>query len=142
MYYSKSTGGFYDPAIHGNFQIPADAVEVTAEEHASLLAAQSTGKIIQAGMDGKPVAVDPPLPSTAQLAEQARAQRDQLLDATEWLVQRHRDQLEMAMPTTLSTDQFKTMQEYRQALRDVPKQRGFPISITWAAVPAFAQEVE
>ena len=59
MFYAKSTGGFYDEAIHGE-NIPKDAVEITNEEHTSLLNAQSSGKIITAGNDGKPVAVDQP----------------------------------------------------------------------------------
>ena len=61
MYYSKSTGGFYDTAIHGD-NIPADAVEITGEEHKALLEGQSQGKIIAADKNGKPVLVDPPLP--------------------------------------------------------------------------------
>ena len=59
MFYAKSTGGFYDTAIHGD-NIPADAVEITTEEHAALLAGQGHGKIITADADGKPVLQDPP----------------------------------------------------------------------------------
>lgn len=62
MYFSASTGGFYDPDIHGS-NIPVDAVEITAEDYAALLDAQSQGKIIKANSKGKPVAADPPLPS-------------------------------------------------------------------------------
>lgn len=62
MFYSKTTGGFYDSAIHGD-NIPADAVEITEIEHAALLEGQSTGKIITADKKGKPVLSDPPAPS-------------------------------------------------------------------------------
>ncbi|WP_227105119.1 phage tail assembly chaperone [Chromobacterium rhizoryzae] len=123
-------------------QIPADAVEITAEQHAELMAAQSAGKIITSGANGNPIAIDPPPPSADQLADQVRAQRDQLLGNTQWLVQRHRDQLEIGGATTLSADQLKELQTYRQALRDVPAQKGFPASVTWPTVPAFALEVE
>lgn len=41
-------------------KIPADAVEITEAEHVALLEEQSTGKIIDADMDGRPVAVNPP----------------------------------------------------------------------------------
>ncbi len=75
MFYSKSTRGFYDTAIHGN-AIPADAVEITAAEHAALLAAQSSGKVIQADKDGKPVAVDPPKPTVSDVWERIKADRD------------------------------------------------------------------
>lgn len=75
MFYSKTTGGFYSPEIHGE-AIPSDAVEITAEEHAALLDAQSQGKIIQADKDGKPVVVDPPKPTAADVWEQIKADRD------------------------------------------------------------------
>lgn len=62
MFYSKSTGGFYDAAIHGD-AIPADAVEITTEDHAALLAGQSNGKRIVADVDGRPMLADPPAPT-------------------------------------------------------------------------------
>lgn len=64
MFYSKSTGGFYDSEIHGN-AIPSDAVEITSEQHAVLLSGQSAGKVITADRNGFPVLTDPaptPLP--------------------------------------------------------------------------------
>lgn len=128
MFYSKSTGGFYDSAIHGalkiiiadpawvrptktvilqpgesyricdqvmqndndtpgtwedvpdmdivaptvevdnaDCKIPADAVEITAEEHAALLDGQSSGKFIVAGFDGRPELTDPPAPTAKQI---------------------------------------------------------------------------
>ena len=53
IFYSKSTGGFYDNQIHT--ALPEDAVEITAEYHAALLAGQSSGQVIMPGKDGKPV---------------------------------------------------------------------------------------
>ena len=66
MFYAKSTGGFYSREIHGD-NIPADAVEITAEEHAALLAGQGQGKRITADADGRPRLQDPPPPTTEQL---------------------------------------------------------------------------
>ncbi len=74
MFYSKSTGGFYDRAIHGD-KIPTDAVEISDTEHAALLDAQSQGKIIQADKDGKPVAAEPPKPSADDIWERIKAER-------------------------------------------------------------------
>ncbi|WP_324009742.1 DUF4376 domain-containing protein [Aeromonas dhakensis] len=58
MLYSKTTGGFYDRSIHGE-NIPADAVEITTNDHTALLAAQSSGQQITANENGYPVAIDP-----------------------------------------------------------------------------------
>ena len=66
MFYSKSNGGFYDSEIHGN-AIPADAVEITVDEHAALLAGQSTGEVITADANGFPILSAPPPPTAAQL---------------------------------------------------------------------------
>lgn len=62
LYYAKSTNGFYAPEVNG-VALPVDAVEITEEQHRALLQAQSTGKVIQAGADGMPVALDPPSPT-------------------------------------------------------------------------------
>ena len=69
MFYSASTNGFYDEAIHGE-AIPADAVEITVEEHVALLEGQSQGKIISADKNGKPVLKDPPPPTAEQIIAQ------------------------------------------------------------------------
>ena len=53
LYYSQSTGGFYDSTIHS--RLPEDAVEISPEQHAALLAGQSAGQVIMPGKDGKPV---------------------------------------------------------------------------------------
>ena len=107
-------------------QIPADAIEITLEEHRALLSAQSKGKVILAGPNGRPVAVDPPPPTTEERSIALRLQRDQLLHDTEWMVVRHREQMEAALMTSLSADQFKRLLVYRQTLRDVPEQQAFP----------------
>lgn len=73
MYFSASTRGFYDDAIHAS--IPGDAQPITEMQRANLLAAQSAGKVIEADADGFPVAVDPPPPGPPQVVSrfQARA---------------------------------------------------------------------
>lgn len=74
MFYSKSTGGFYDAAIHGD-NIPADAVEITTEDHAALLDGQSNGKIIAADANGRPVLQDPPALTPEQITASVTAAR-------------------------------------------------------------------
>lgn len=58
-----------------------------------------------------------------QAAAQARAERDRLISACDWTV----------------LDDAKTDKQawatYRQALRDVPEQPGFPYDVSWPAIP-------
>ena len=55
-------------------------------------------------------------------ADEARALRDSLLAATDWTAN---------SDVTMSDD----MRAYRQALRDVPAQAGFPDNVTWPVKP-------
>ena len=59
----------------------------------------------------------PPVPTTEELAASVRAERDKRITATDYLV----------MPDyPLDTDKFEEIKAYRQALRDIPQQPGFP----------------
>ena len=58
----------------------------------------------------------------AASATQVRAQRDALLSASDY----------MALADRITSD----WTTYRQALRDVPAQAGFPTNITWPTEPS------
>ena len=69
LYYSQSSGGFYDSDIHS--RLPEDAVEISPEQHAALLAGQSNGQVIMPNKAGQPVlAEQPPSPSSTWDGEQ------------------------------------------------------------------------
>lgn len=132
-FYSPSTGGFYSEQTHGARMlegarspremkagkraamqpnpactIPADAVEVSDEAYAELMAAQAQGRQI-ALRGGRPAAVE----RNADPEEQRmlrRRQRDQLLAASDWT------QLPDAPLDEESRGQWLA---YRQALRDL-----------------------
>ncbi|MDT9642560.1 MULTISPECIES: phage tail assembly chaperone [Pseudomonas] len=55
-----------------------------------------------------------------------RKWRDSELVAVMWLRERHRDQLEIEVQTTLTAEQFKELLLYMQALRDWPQSPDFP----------------
>ena len=60
-------------------------------------------------------------------AEGARSQRNKLLSETDWVVTK-------AFETSTEIDASTTT--YRQALRDVPEQEGFPHEVVWPELPA------
>lgn len=64
IYFSKSTGGFYDSQIHG-VNMPVDCVEITEDTHRAMMTAQAQGKRITQDSKGRPVAADR-LPLTAE----------------------------------------------------------------------------
>ena len=81
----------------------------------------------------------PPAPPTseavtAELSNEVRERRNRLLSRTDWLVLRHRDQLANSGTTTLTPESFAALLSYRQALRDLPLQPGFPDQSTFPTV--------
>lgn len=68
-----------------------------------------------------------PEPTTEEIAAQVRARRDALLAETDFLM----------MPDyPLGEEDATALKTYRQGLRDVPTQEGFPTEITWPDFPA------
>ncbi|AMK16701.1 tail fiber assembly protein [Sphingobium sp. MI1205] len=126
LFFAPSTGGFYKAEIHGD-AIPPDAVEITAEQHASLLAGQTNGSIIVADQAGLPTLASPPPPSPDQLMMWMRGERDQLL----------RDSDFTQLPDTpIDPALREEWRLYRQALRDLPEAITDPAAINWPIPPA------
>lgn len=60
MFFSKEKMSFYIPALHGA-NMPADAVKISKDLHASLLDGMSSGKRLAATAEGLPILIDPPI---------------------------------------------------------------------------------
>ena len=58
--------------------------------------------------------------------EEARAQRDKLLAETDWT---------QVLDAPIDAATREAYRAYRQALRDIPEQEGFPAAITWPELP-------
>lgn len=72
--------------------------------------------------------VKAPEPTDEKLSTQARTERDRKLAKTDYYM----------MPDYPSNPQnLEELKVYRQALRDVPKQEGFPMDVRWPDVPKF-----
>lgn len=69
------------------------------------------------------VEADTPKPLTDR---QAKDQRDKLLSESDWT---------QLADSPLSSAKQKEWKNYRKALRDLPKQEGFPAGVTWPAKP-------
>lgn len=73
-----------------------------------------------------------PIPTTEQLADTARAERDRLIESVRWRIERHSDELALGSEPT---EPLEPLLQYSQALRDVPQQAGFPESVEWPQCP-------
>lgn len=61
-----------------------------------------------------------------ETADEIRARRDKLLAATDWT---------QTLDAPIDAATRESMRAYRQALRDVPQQEGFPADIQWPELP-------
>lgn len=113
-------------------KIPCDAVEISDERYADLLAGQSTGMCIVPDEHGCPILVPPPPPTIDELSFGARAERDRRMADIEWRYERLARESRLGLN---QSDDIVVLDAYMQALADVPSQRGFPASIIWPAVP-------
>lgn len=114
--------------------VPAEGMAPIAERYHPDIAAMiaEVPDEVEAGWrqeDGAWTAPEPVAVPAEQAASLARALRDRLLTASDWT----------QMPDApLSEEVRNAWAEYRQALRGVPEQEGFPASIAWPDAPAVA----
>ena len=118
IYYSKTTNAFYDSSIHGD-GIPSDATDESTWTltHQELLDGQASGRVISSDATGNPILIDQPAPTEEQQAASARSRRNMLLKETDYLL----------MPDyRITAEKLVLVKVYRQALRDITIQVGFP----------------
>ena len=116
MYFSATTMGFYRIDIHGN-NMPEDAIKITDDEYQTFRQGQANGLVLKA-QDGRPVMVEPTITE-----DDIRVVRNGLLSESDWT---------QIADSPVDKDAWAT---YRQELRDVPSQAGFPENVTWPTKP-------
>lgn len=70
-------------------------------------------------------------PTVNELAARARNKRDALISETDYL---------LMSDYPIDAESLEAVKAYRQALRDVPAQEGFPSSIVWPDLPEVLHE--
>lgn len=67
----------------------------------------------------------------AEAEEQIRSKRDSLISDTDYL---------LMDDYPISSEDLEAVKAYRQALRDVPQQEGFPFDVVWPELPTILAE--
>ena len=129
MFYSPSKGAMFNDAVYGK-AIPQDAVLIPANRVDEILAGLGLQRTLAVDEAGGLILVDPVpvVPTPEQLAAAERAWRDAEVSRVLWLRDRHRDQLDAGIVTTLTVEQFNEVLVYIQTLRDWPQSPDFPDS--------------
>ncbi|WP_323986297.1 tail fiber assembly protein [Pseudomonas canadensis] len=120
----------------------SELVDVSQEEHDEIYRVLSLGgSILAPGKKGRPSTAPAPGPTLEELKKRERAIRDRALLLTDPLISRHRDELEAERPITLTAEQYKQLQGYRQDLRDWPESEHFPAVEYRPVQPAWLAEL-
>ena len=83
--------------------------------------------VIKTAEEVEDVVPEPVVRTDEELAREARDKRDRLLDESDWFM----------MPDYPATAEgLSAVKTYRQNLRDISKQSGFPSDITWPTKPS------
>ncbi|AVO60666.1 hypothetical protein C6Q18_22875 [Pseudomonas chlororaphis subsp. piscium] len=141
IYYHFASRSFLDTATYAAKSIPSDAIEITKEERVMLLTGEASGQSIVLNDQGRPVLVEP-TPDPEAIANQERFWRDAELDSVKWLRERHRDELELAIQTSLTAAQYSELLAYVQLLRDWPQSPNFPSQEYRPTEPGWIAEQE
>lgn len=137
-FYSQTTGTTYFKEIHGS--VPNDAVPISEDRFKEVITNPALGKLRAHDDDGLPILVDPPPATIEELAAAERQWRDVEIESVRWLRERHRDEVDSARPTTLSSEQSGELLDYVQALRDWPQAPEFPNSEHRPTAPSWVAE--
>ena len=109
--------------------LPVIVTEEPTAEKPIVKYREVNGRIEQSA-EAAPVPSVPELTAEQQEA-QIRAQRNSLLTLSDWT---------QLADAPLTAEQKQAWAEYRQALRDVPEQAGFPENVAWPLVPEATQK--
>lgn len=124
IYYSAKINGFVDDIAFAG-KIPEDAVEISIEERNELIRKVTPLTYLTSDDNGYPIIKDREDKEEIQ-SKGVRTKRDYLLNESDWVSFRS---METGQPIP------EEWLEYRQALRDVPQQEGFPKDIQWPVKP-------
>lgn len=119
--YSQQTGCTYIEGLHQ--VMPADAKVITEERYLEVIGNPAPGMLRSHDADGLPILIDPP---PEVLAIVARAWRDVEITRVQWIRDRHRDEQDLGREMTITAEQFASLLDYMQLLRDWPESPNFP----------------
>lgn len=134
-FYSQSTGCTYLSGLHT--EMPEDVVAISEELLLGVIGNPELGKVRSHDDSGLPILV---APSLAMQEKAERHWRDSEIGRVQWLRDRHRDQLDLKQPSTLSPEQFNGLLTYIRDLRDWPQSPDFPSEDSRPVAPKWIAE--
>lgn len=129
--YSPSNNAFYDTVI--NREIPDDAIDISEQAWADLLAGQAKGQLIACGADRRPCLTEQPLPTADEIISQAEDKRSRLRAEADTAIQPLQDASDLEIATDDEASQLIAWKKYRVMLMRVST--GDVENIIWPKKP-------
>lgn len=121
-FFSPSTKGFYRSDIHAPNVIPEDARTLSESAYNELMVGHwSEGQVIDWTAHAPSLKV-PEGPTTVEMADYVRQERDTRLQETDFYT---------VLDYPITSENLNLVKEYRQKLRDITLQPGFPFDVVW-----------
>lgn len=118
-YYSKTAGFLVSTLVN---EIPSDAIEITKGRHIELQRLESEGFVILVE-NGDVITKEKPVEHQQEIS---RTIRNNEIESSMWVAERHRGQIELGIKTSISDNEFKDLLSYHQSLRDWTEHPGWP----------------
>ena len=121
-FFSLTTKGFYRSDVHTPAQIPNDAIVISEVDYNALMKGHWEGGKDIEWTSPLPTLKDPEGPTTVEMADYIRSERDKKLQETDFYT---------VLDYPITPEKLNIVKEYRQQLRDITNQPGFPFDVTW-----------
>lgn len=100
-------------------RIPPNACPVSAEQYSAMMAAQEGGKVISRDADGRPMLIDPPVPTVEQIIASHTAQRTELLSRAAAHIAPLQDAVDLGIATDDEIARLAAWKRYRVQLNRI-----------------------
>ncbi len=80
-------------------------------------------------------------PTLEEKAEIERAKRDNLLNDTDKLLLKYKEQLELGIISE-NQEYYTALLQYKQDLRGIPEQKGFPDNVEYPVLPKYKDYIK
>lgn len=138
MFFSPSTGGFYNDLMKADYEAagswPDDVISVSDRWYNWLIQGQSEGKIITVNEYGQPILSEPLPPSVEQLIYEAEARKTTLMQAAGDAIAPLQDAVDLDIATSKENSLLLDWKKYRVLLNRIDTSK--PQNINWPETPA------
>ncbi len=143
FYYSKTTNGFYDIRLKSSYadNWPSDAIQITNDLYADLIAGQSSGMIITPNSEGFPSLCEPAPLTDEELRQKIYYEKNSLIDIALRQINMIETSIKYAdyKPEDNDAPEKRNLTawvNYFNELKSIEQQPNYPFEVEWPEIPS------